>query len=151
MFQFILEILKDIGISGILLFFIKRHYDRKDKIMEQREEEALKKENQIKSLNEHLEKHLEEFTKLNEKVGMIYDNQIELQEDNKITMRSSADLLRDKMLQVYKRCYEQQEYISLHEKENFLHMYEDYKRLGGNGMIDDIHEKIMDLPTKKDK
>lgn len=30
-------------------------------------------------------------------------------------------------------------------------MYEDYKRLGGNGMIDDIHEKIMDLPTKKDK
>lgn len=56
------------------MFFIKRHYDRKDKIMEQREEEALKKENQIKSLNEHLEKHLEEFTKLNEKVGMIYDN-----------------------------------------------------------------------------
>lgn len=80
------------------MFFIKRHYDRKDKIMEQREEDALKKENQIKFLNEHLEKHLEEFTKLNEKVGMIYDNQIELQEDNKITMRSSADLLRDKML-----------------------------------------------------
>ena len=119
--------------------------------MEQKSAEDAEKEDQIKILTDHLKEHLGDFTELNEKVSMIYSNQIELQKDNKITMRSSADLLRDKMLYMYKQCYEERHYISLHEKENFLHMYEDYKKLGGNGMIDDIHEKIMDLPTKKDK
>lgn len=64
-------------------------------------------------------------------------------------MRSSADLLRDKMLNMYKKYYEDEKYLPLHIKENFVHMYHDYKELGGNGMIDDIYVKVMSLPSKK--
>lgn len=34
MFEFILEILKYIGFPSLLLFFVQRHYSKKDKLLE---------------------------------------------------------------------------------------------------------------------
>ena len=51
-------------------------------------------------------------------------------------------LLRSKMLEIYYKCKET-ETIRQYELENFILLYEAYKRLHGNSFIDEIHERVM--------
>ena len=40
--------------------------------------------------------------------------------------------------------------ISLNEKETLNNLYIEYKKLGGDGIIDDIRDEIDKIPIKKD-
>lgn len=51
-------------------------------------------------------------------------------------------LLRSKMLETYYKRQKSKQ-IRQFELENFIHLYESYKALGGNSFIDEVHEEVM--------
>lgn len=59
-------------------------------------------------------------------------------------------LLRDLITDVY---YESKEkgYCRLYKRDNLEDAYKHYKALGGNGVITDLHDKIIQLPTDPPK
>lgn len=57
-------------------------------------------------------------------------------------------ILRDRLI-YYHGHYTEKGYAPIFARENFVHMYESYKELGGNGVIEDIHKQFMELPTDK--
>lgn len=56
-------------------------------------------------------------------------------------------LLRGQMISDYNRWMDKG-YAPIYARENFQNCWEQYHSLGVNGVMDDIHEKFMDLPTK---
>lgn len=57
-------------------------------------------------------------------------------------------LLRSQMIADYNK-WSDEEYAPIYARENFQNCWEQYHLLGANGVIDDIREKFMDLPTQK--
>ena len=57
-------------------------------------------------------------------------------------------LLHDRIMQAYGYFYREQGYCSIHDMENIEDMFQAYKGLGGNGIIDELMERIRDLPTE---
>lgn len=64
--------------------------------------------------------------------------------------RGVQALLRDRLYDKYEK-YSELGYAPIHVKENFDNCYQRYHRLGKNGVMDDIHKKIMRLPTEPPK
>ena len=57
-------------------------------------------------------------------------------------------LLRAQMIGNYKECMEQG-YAPIYAKENFQNCWEQYHAIKGpNGVMDDIHDKFLKLPTE---
>ncbi|MDO4459462.1 MAG: hypothetical protein Q4C42_05185 [Clostridia bacterium] len=54
-------------------------------------------------------------------------------------------LLRDRLLQGWKH-YSKQGYADTDDKDNWVNMYNQYKALGGNGVVTAIHGKVLALP-----
>lgn len=54
-------------------------------------------------------------------------------------------LLRDRLLNSYYYC-SKEGHATVEDRENWEHMYVQYKALGGNGVIENIRENFMDLP-----
>lgn len=59
-------------------------------------------------------------------------------------------LLRSQMINDYNR-WSEKKYAPIYARENFENCWLQYHNLGANGVMDDIHEKFMDLPTKLEK
>lgn len=57
-------------------------------------------------------------------------------------------LLRDRLLQSY-RYYVEKGYATAEERDNWENMYRQYHALGENGVMDNLREKLLDLPTVK--
>lgn len=57
-------------------------------------------------------------------------------------------MLRNDMIQLYNK-YVEQGYAPIYAKQNFENMWRQYHNLGANGVMDDIHEKFLELPTQK--
>ena len=57
-------------------------------------------------------------------------------------------LLRAQMIADYNHYYEKGT-APIYARENFENVYKQYKNLGGNGVMTDIHSKFMALPTPK--
>lgn len=57
-------------------------------------------------------------------------------------------LLRAEIIRIYNK-YMEKECIPIYERENLEHLYTEYKALGGNGVIEDLIEKLHDLPTPR--
>jgi hypothetical protein len=55
-------------------------------------------------------------------------------------------LLRDRIINTYNQ-YTKMKHAPIYARENFKSLYDEYHNLGGNGVIDDLYEKFMDLPT----
>lgn len=59
-------------------------------------------------------------------------------------------LLRSQMISDYNKwCKEG--YAPIYARENFENCWTQYHSLGANGVMDDIHNKFMDLPTEPSK
>ena len=58
-------------------------------------------------------------------------------------------LLRGQMIKDYNN-YLGKGYAPIYAKENFENMWMQYHNLGANGVMDDIHERFMALPTIKE-
>lgn len=59
-------------------------------------------------------------------------------------------LLRDRLIQSYKHS-EQKGYIDIDDRENWNNMYNQYHNLGANGVMDNIRQKLLALPTSPNK
>ncbi len=55
-------------------------------------------------------------------------------------------LLRDRLIYQYEK-YKAKGYAPIYAKENFENLYEQYHRLGANGVMDSIHEEFKNLPA----
>lgn len=80
----------------------------------------------VKTMNGHLKHQKEESNAL--KYGM-------------------QAMLRDVLLKRYKEI-SADGYATYEEKENYQHLYEQYKALGGNGVMDKVYDTIINLPLK---
>lgn len=56
--------------------------------------------------------------------------------------------LRSQLVDSYHLWYEEKSYAPMYIKDAFENCYQRYHRLGKNGVMDDIHEKFMRLPTE---
>ena len=56
-------------------------------------------------------------------------------------------LLRNELIKGYRE-YEEKGEITILDKENITHMFEEYKNLGGNGTVKSMFEDLLELPTK---
>lgn len=56
-------------------------------------------------------------------------------------------LLRNELIRRYRE-YEKKGEISILDKENITHMYEEYKNLGGNGTVKKLYEELLELHTQ---
>lgn len=57
-------------------------------------------------------------------------------------------LLRAEMIDSFNH-YTDKGFAPLYARENFENLWTQYHALGANGVINDIHEKFMDLPTQR--
>ena len=57
-------------------------------------------------------------------------------------------LLRAQMVNDYNR-YSEKGFAPIYARENFENCYKQYKGLGGNGVMTDIHNKFFALPTDR--
>ena len=56
-------------------------------------------------------------------------------------------LLRNELIRRYRE-YEEKGEVSIIDKENIEHMFEEYKNLGGNGTVAKMYEDMLELPIK---
>lgn len=59
-------------------------------------------------------------------------------------------LLRAQMINDWNK-WSAKEYAPIYARENFENVWQQYHSLGANGVMDDIHEKFLELPTQPNK
>lgn len=59
-------------------------------------------------------------------------------------------LLRSQMIAEYNK-YSENGYAPVYARENFENCWKQYHSLGANGVMDDLHEKFLELPVKKEE
>lgn len=59
-------------------------------------------------------------------------------------------LLRNELVRIYEK-YTKLTYCPSYMKENVKEMYENYHKLGGNGMVTALVKKIYDLPSCEER
>jgi hypothetical protein len=65
--------------------------------------------------------------------------------------RGVQALLRAQLISDYNEWHNKKKYAPIYARDNFDNCYQRYHRLGKNGVMDDIHEKFMRLPTEPQK
>lgn len=147
MLQIIINICSTFGVSGVLLFFVKRHYENKDETLKEDRQERKEFKEAIEKISRQNDEQHEMISSQNAKINSLSDDIKALKEQQKQNSQADRDMLRDAMLRTYHNCYEVKGWISVNDLESFQHMFESYTALHGNGMIPSVREKIMDLPT----
>ncbi len=56
-------------------------------------------------------------------------------------------LLRNELIRRYRE-YKTKGEMTILDKENIEHMFEEYKNLGGNGTVKELMEELLEVPTK---
>lgn len=56
-------------------------------------------------------------------------------------------LLRSQMISDYNK-YSEKGFAPVYTRDNFENCWKQYHSLGANGVMDDLHEKFLDLPTE---
>ena len=67
-------------------------------------------------------------------------------EDSKALKAGVQALLRSQMISDYNK-WSEREYATIYARENFENCWKQYHSLGVNGVMDDLHEKFLELPT----
>lgn len=60
-------------------------------------------------------------------------------------------MLRAQMISEYNKFHEDKGYAPIWAKDNFENIWSQYEALGENGVMNDIHDKFMALPTERPK
>jgi hypothetical protein len=58
-------------------------------------------------------------------------------------------LLRSQMIADYNK-YSEKDYAPIYARDNFENCWKQYHSLGANGVMDDLHEKFLELPYEKE-
>lgn len=72
-----------------------------------------------------------------------------LSEQNKALRNGVQALLRAQMIADYNH-YAEKGFAPIYAKENFENCWQQYHALGANGVMNDIHERFMRLPTMEE-
>lgn len=56
-------------------------------------------------------------------------------------------LLRNELIRRYRE-YKTKKEMTILDRENIEHMYEEYKNLGGNGTVKELMDELLEVPTK---
>ena len=56
-------------------------------------------------------------------------------------------LLRNELIRRYRE-YKVKGEMTILDKENIEHMFEEYKNLGGNGTVKELMDELLEVPTK---
>ena len=67
----------------------------------------------------------------------------------KATQNGVKALLRDRIIEAYNRAKDRG-CAPIYERESFMDMVEQYYILGGNGVVKDLVDKYLQLPTEPD-
>ena len=140
--QIIINICSTFGVSGLLLFFVKRHYEKKDEALKEGKRERREIKDAIDKIAKQNEEQYEMIALQNDKISSLSDDVKALREQENQNSQADRDMLRDAMLRTYHNCYEVKGWISVNDLESFQHMFESYTALHGNGMIPAVHEKF---------
>ena len=71
----------------------------------------------------------------------------EQERKNKAIENGVQALLRNELIKNFRE-YKIQGEITLLDKENMEHMFEEYFNLEGNGMMTDVHKEFLEIPIK---
>lgn len=145
--QIAMNICSTFGVSGLLLFFIKRNYDKKDESLKEVRQERKEIKEVIEKIAKQNEEQYQMIASQNDKITSLFNEVKALREQGNQNSQADRDILRDAMLRTYHNCYEVKGWISVNDLESFQHMFESYTALHGNGMMPAVREKILTLPT----
>lgn len=145
--QIVINICSTFGVSGLLLFFVKRHYEKKDEALKEGKQERKEIKEAIEKISKQNDEQYEMISSQNDKINSLSDDVKVLKEHQRQNSQADRDILRDAMLRTYHNCYEVKGWISVNDLESFQHMFESYTALHGNGMMPSVRDKIMSLPT----
>lgn len=67
---------------------------------------------------------------------------------NKATQLGVQALLRAQMINDYNK-WSDRGYAPIYARDNFENVWKQYEALGENGVMEDIHDKFLKLPTSK--
>ena len=67
-------------------------------------------------------------------------------EDSKALKAGVQALLRSQMISDFNK-YSEKGYAPIYARESFENCWKQYHSLGVNGVMDDLHEKFLELPT----
>jgi hypothetical protein len=94
------------------------------------------------------------YTTNHQRIETNYQNIINLQSRNDaqdIVLKNLSDsmqsLLRSELIRLY-RIHEQAGSLKIIDRECFVELYKNYKKLSGNGMVDSLYKDVQNLPTK---
>lgn len=83
-------------------------------------------------------------------IGRYFFKKIKAIEDrNEAIALGVQALLRDKLLEKYDKYHEGKGYAPIYAKDNFDNMYQQYHKLGENGVMDEKHIEFMHLPDRR--
>lgn len=75
---------------------------------------------------------------------------IKLKKRNTATQDGVKALLKSEIIQIY-HVYSEKGNMPIYARENAMSLYEEYKNLGGNGVVDDLMKKMLALPIERSK
>lgn len=85
-------------------------------------------------------------------IGWIYHRHKKTIEKNKQEIEALKlgvqAMLRSQMINDYNKWHEDKKYAPIWARDNFENVWKQYEILGENGVMDDIHNKFMSLPTE---
>ena len=91
------------------------------------------------------------FTGLVGLIGFCYKKirtkQEEQEKKNKAIERGVQALLRNELIRRFRE-YKEKGEMSMLDKENMEHMFEEYFNLGGNGLMKEVHTEFLEIPIK---
>jgi hypothetical protein len=108
-------------IMGYILFLMKKVKDNKEKEKLEEEDKLCYVLDEIKKLTKELQS-IKKTTRINTQNNII----------------KTSDY------------YKQREYITPGERRHIIDMYEDYKKSGGNGLVDNMVQKLLDIPVREE-
>lgn len=77
----------------------------------------------------------------------IRTKQEEQEKKNKAIERGVQALLRNELIRRFRE-YKEKGEMSMLDKENMEHMFEEYFNLGGNGLMKEVHTEFLEIPIK---
>ena len=83
-------------------------------------------------------------------LGYLIKSVKQTKEDGDSVKKGVQALLRAQMINDWNH-YSKKGYAPIYARQNFENCWVQYHSLGANGVMDDIHEKFLDLPDKDPK
>lgn len=82
-------------------------------------------------------------------IKLIYNKIRKNKNDIKLMKEGIQALLRSQMIADYNK-WEERGYAPIYARQNFENCWVRYHSLGANGVMDDLHNKFLELPTEKE-